>query len=90
MAVLQVRDIDDGLYDALRSLAKREHRSISQEVIFMIKSYLSRSKTNTSNATEEFLALSWEGDESADEIIEELRKQRTNSSRFGEDNAIFD
>jgi plasmid stability protein len=33
MAVLQVRDIDDGLYEALKTMAKNERRSISQEVL---------------------------------------------------------
>jgi len=33
MATLQVRDIDDRLYESIRNLAASEKRSISQEVI---------------------------------------------------------
>lgn len=75
MAILQVRDIDDSLYDALKTLAKKERRSISQEVIMMIESYISQPKTSAAEATEEFLNLSWKGDESADEIINDLKTQ---------------
>ncbi|HOF34148.1 MAG TPA: hypothetical protein PK624_01790 [Spirochaetota bacterium] len=41
MAILQVRDFDDGLYSSLKSMAKSENRSISQEVISIIEKYLS-------------------------------------------------
>jgi hypothetical protein len=33
MAILQVRDIDDHLYEALKSAASASNRSISQEVV---------------------------------------------------------
>jgi plasmid stability protein len=89
MAILQVRDIDDGLYEALKNLAKKERRSISQEVIMMIESYLSNPKRTALDATEEFLNLSWNGNESADEIINHIRMQRKNSSRFGNQNDLF-
>ena len=38
MATLQVRDIDDRLYKYLKTSAKLKNRSISQEVITIIKS----------------------------------------------------
>jgi len=90
MAVLQVRDIDDSLYEALKTLAKKERRSISQEVIMMIESYISSPKTTTVESTGEFLNLSWISDESADEIISDLRMQRRNSKRFENQNDLFD
>lgn len=90
MAVLQVRDIDDGLYEALKTMAKKERRSISQEVIMMIESYLSKSQSNASESTEEFLNLSWAGDESADEIISDLRKERKSGKRFEKNHDLFD
>ena len=65
MAVLQVRDIDDSLYEALKTLAKKERRSISQEVIMMIESYISNPKATSVESTEEFLNLSWISDETA-------------------------
>jgi hypothetical protein len=90
MAVLQVRDIDNSVYEALKTQAQRERRSISQEVIVMIESYLSSPKRASAEATEEFLNLSWSSDESADEIICDLRSKRKNSKRFQENNDIFD
>ena len=91
MAVLQVRDVDNSLYDALKTIAKKERRSISQEVIVMIESYLGNPKqTSTAAATEEFLNLSWQSDESADEIIGSIRKSRKNSKRFESQNDLFD
>ncbi|MCU0285652.1 MAG: antitoxin [Acidobacteria bacterium] len=87
MAILQVRDVDSSLYDALKTIAKKERRSISQEVIIMIESYLGNPKqTSTAAATEEFLNLSWEGSEPADEIIGSIRISRKNSKRFGSQN----
>ncbi len=37
MATLQVRDIDDRLYESLKTFANSEKRSISQEVIHIIE-----------------------------------------------------
>ena len=37
MAHLQVKDIDDKLYESLRNLASQEKRSISQEVIYILQ-----------------------------------------------------
>jgi hypothetical protein len=91
MAILQVRDVDDSLYEAVKTIAKKERRSISQEVIVMIESYIGNPKqTSAADATEEFLNLSWQGDESADEIIDNIRKYRKNSKRFGSQNGLFD
>jgi plasmid stability protein len=41
MAILQVRDIDDRLYDSLKQKAQINNRSISQEVISILETYLS-------------------------------------------------
>lgn len=40
MAILQVRDIPEELYENLTLTAKREHRSISQETIYLLKNAL--------------------------------------------------
>jgi len=75
MANLHVRDLDNSIYEAVKTIAQKEHRSISQEVIVMIESYLGNPKqTSAAEATEEFLNLSWQGDESADKIIDSIRK----------------
>ncbi|MFW5752185.1 MAG: FitA-like ribbon-helix-helix domain-containing protein [bacterium] len=92
MAILQVRDLDDRLYASLKSIAKRENRSISQEVIFIIEKYLSNPAVFKNNTTRDFLALSgaWEDERSADEIIDSIKRSRKNSGRFKKENAIFD
>jgi plasmid stability protein len=40
MAILQVRDVPDELYESLSAIAKIENRSISQETIFLLKNAL--------------------------------------------------
>ena len=90
MANLQVKDIDDSLYEALRALAKRENRSISQEVITIIKKYLANPAVLERNNTDEFLKLagSWEDDRTSEEIIRDIYKSRKSSNRFK--NGLFD
>ena len=92
MATLQVRDIDDRLYELLRSRAKQQHRSISQEVIHIIEDYLSRTKRVFLDQTEAFLELSgaWEGEESAEDILRVIREGRTDSIRFTKNSGVFD
>jgi len=91
MATLQVRDIDDRLYNFLKSSAKRQNRSLSQEVITILEEYLN-SSVHAKNSTLEFLSLTgaWKDEKSAEEIVKDLRKSRHQSSRFGTSNGIFD
>jgi hypothetical protein len=88
MANLQVKGIDDGLYEQLKKLATDENRSISQEIIFLVKTHLSLQKvfSSTPSPAEVLLQLSgsWEDSRQADEIITEIRKSRENSQRLAE------
>ncbi len=92
MANLQVKDIDERLYESLRHLASHEKRSISQEVVYILQKYLSQPNEFEANQTDAFLKLagSWKDDREADEIIADIRKGRRNSSRFGRENELFD
>ena len=92
MAVLQVRDIDDGLYENLKAIAKNDHRSISQEVVAILEEHLkSPQKGRRISQTDEFLALSWSGSETAEAIVKTARSQRRQSERFGaKKNDLFD
>jgi plasmid stability protein len=92
MANLQVRDIDDRLYESLRERATREKRSISQEVILILQKYLSRPNAYDVNPTDEFLSLSgsWKDQRTAEEIIGDIRSNRRRSTRFGSDGDVFD
>lgn len=91
MAILQFRDIDDRLYASLKAIAKRQNRSISQEVISILEKYLSNPAVYESNPTREFIALTgaWEDERGADEIIDSIKKHRKNSERFKKENVIF-
>ena len=92
MANLQVKDIDEKLYAALRRLAADERRSISQEVAFILEKYLSSKAKFDRNPTEAFLALSgaWVDERAAEEIAGDIRKSRNSSRRFGADHGLFD
>ena len=92
MAMLQVRDMDDRLYDRLRFAAKIENRSISQQVITILQNYFTSIPVKTKNATEEFLKLagSWEDSRTTDEIIDDIYSSRLNSTRFEALDGIFD
>jgi plasmid stability protein len=85
MANLQVRDIDDLLYKELKSRARGQHRSLSQEVVHIIEDYLSRPPVGSRTQTDLFLQLSgsWQGPETSGEIMKSIRKARVNSRRFG-------
>ena len=91
MANLQVRDMDDRLYDWLRQRSKLNNRSISQEVISMIEEYSCRRRdTICANAVEEFLNNTplFDDERSAEEICNDIASARKNSDRF--ENGIFD
>ncbi|MBU4319790.1 MAG: hypothetical protein Q8N12_07740 [Thermodesulfovibrionales bacterium] len=92
MAILQVRDIDDRLYSSLKDLAKSENRSLSQEVISILEKYLSNPSVFKNNPTKEFLSLSgsWDDERTADEIIDDIKRSRKKSKRFGIENVVFD
>lgn len=78
MANLQVKSIDEQLYQSLVIRAAIENRSISQQVIHILKSYLATPTSQHHQANEQFLALcgSWDDDKSAEQIADELRNER--------------
>ena len=84
MATLQVRSIDDKLYKALGQQAAMENRSISQEVIAILKAYLSSPKQEYKNATTNFLNMcgTWNDERNAEEIIQEIRNARNENDRY--------
>ena len=67
MANLQVKSIDDQLYKALGKRAAMENRSISQEVVHIIKAYLSMPTSKNAQMNNQFLDLcgEWEDEKSA-------------------------
>ncbi|MEW6593700.1 MAG: hypothetical protein AB1413_02395 [Thermodesulfobacteriota bacterium] len=86
MANLQVKGIDDSLYDQLKRQAATENRSVSQEIIYLVKTHLCAQKALRSTPTpaEVLLQLagSWEDPRPAEEIVAEIRDGRKNSQRL--------
>jgi len=83
MAILQIKGIDDALYARLRRMAAADNRSISQEVLHLIKEHLARQEGQpvaaTSARTLLALAGSWEDECGADEIAAGVRAARRNA-----------
>ncbi len=83
MSNLQIKGIDESLYTQIKELAVSEHRSISQQVLFLVKDYLAKGKllraTNTPAQVLLQLSGSWEDERAPDEIVAEIRRARKNS-----------
>lgn len=92
MPNLQIQNMAKSLYAELKNVARRENRSVTQEVIHILQRYLANPQIFDQNPTREFLALSgaYEDAHSSDEIVAEIRKSRKNSDRFKNSNGIFD
>lgn len=86
MANLQIKGMDDDLYARIKALAEFENRSVTQEVIFLVKSYLSNKQAfqRVKAPARVLLDLSgaWEDDRDADEIISQIRNARKNSQKL--------
>jgi hypothetical protein len=88
MANLQIKGIDDSLYGEIKLLAMAENRSVSQQVLYLVKHWLSHQKRIQVSDTpaEVLLQLSgsWQDDSSADEIIAEIKTARRNSDKLSQ------
>ncbi len=86
MANLQIKKIDDDLYEELKMLAASENRSVSQQVLHYIKFFISRKKiiSPVKSPAETLISLSgsWMDSRDADTIIADIRSNRKNSSEF--------
>ncbi len=88
MANLQIKGIDDRLYAQLRKLSAAQNRSISQEVIFLIKRYLGQNRkiSTIPSPAEKLIELSgsWLGNEEPEEILKRIKGGRKNSTKLSE------
>jgi len=88
MANLQIKGVDNAIYEELKKLAAAENRSISQQTLFLIKDYLAKKQRVRSLKTPVQVLLelagSWEGQESAEEIIAKIKMARRSSTRLRE------
>jgi plasmid stability protein len=83
MATLQVKGVDEDLYRALAARAKRDNRSISQEVVKLIRDFLARPDGSAEESTRAFLALcgSWNDARTARAIAEDIRRSRRSARK---------
>ena len=86
MANLQIKGMDDDLYKELKALAAMENRSVSQQVLYFLKFFLSRKKmlNSTKSPGEVLLALSgsWQDSKESEEIVANIRSARKNSKKL--------
>lgn len=86
MTTLQLEGIDSFFYDQIKQMAELEDRSVSQQIVHVVKEYLAKEKQirKTRSPADVLLELagSWQDSRDADEIISEIRSSRRNSTRF--------
>lgn len=86
MANLQIKNLDDRFYSQIKLLADSENRSISQQVIFLIKDYLAKKNGIAGMRTPAQVLLdlsgSWHDEKEADDIISGIKGNRSNSKKL--------
>jgi hypothetical protein len=88
MANLQIKGIKEELYAEIKKLASAENRSVSQQILFLVREYLGR-KNHLSTLklpAQVLLELSgsWQDDKGAEQIISEVKGTRINSKKLAE------
>jgi len=88
MANLQIKGIQDALYAEIKDIASAENRSVSQQILFLVKEYLARRKGFQALKTPAQVLLelsgSWEDEKSIEQIINEIKVARKNSRKLEE------
>jgi hypothetical protein len=88
MANLQIKGIQDALYAEIKDIASAENRSVSQQILFLVKEYLARRKGFQALKTPAQVLLelsgSWEDEKSIKQIIDEIKAVRKNSRKLEE------
>jgi len=86
MANLQFKGIDDNLYRQIKALAASENRSVSQQVLFLVKNHLLKSHQlrNIKTPAQVLLELSgsWKDDRAPEQIVKELKNGRKDSQKL--------
>ena len=88
MANLQIKGIDDGLYAQIKLMASRENRSISQQILFLVKTYMTKKHfvSNSKPPAQVLLELagSWKDPRPADQIVDDIRNARKSSKKLAD------
>ncbi len=88
MANLQIKGIKEELYAEIKKLASAENRSVSQQILFLVREYLGRKNylSTLKSPAQVLLELSgsWQDDKEAEQIIAEVKGARINSKKLAE------
>ena len=88
MANLQIKGVKEELYAEIKKLASAENRSVSQQILFLVREYLGRknhiSKLKSPAQVLLELSGSWQDDKGAEQIIAEIKGARMNSKKLAE------
>ncbi len=71
MATLNIKNLPDGLYKKLQARAKREHRSVAQQVIHLLTASLERPKPLSVLELDGLGAEVWRGIDAAAHVAAE-------------------
>ena len=88
MANLQIKGIDNELYEEIKKIAAEENRSVSQQTLFLLKDYLAKKPRVHASKTPAQVLLnlfgSWEDNQESAAIIARIKKARKNSKKLKE------
>ena len=88
MANLQIKGIEDLLYAEIKGLAAAENRSVSQQILFLVKEYMAKKNHLDTLKTPAQVLLelsgSWQDDREAEQIIAEIKRARKGSKKLAE------
>ncbi len=88
MSNLQIKGIDEELYGRIKEMANAENRSLSQQILFLVKKYLAKRKKIRSAKSPAQVLLdlsgSWDDEREPEEIIKEIKQNRRNSRKLEE------
>jgi hypothetical protein len=88
MSNLQIKGIDEDLYAQIKEMAHAENRSLSQQILYLVKEYMAKQKKIRAVETPAQVLLelsgSWNDDRGSEEIIKEIKMGRRNSRKLEE------
>ena len=86
MAILQIKGIPGEFYEQIKEMAGAENRSVSQQVLYLIKEHMAKGKAAKTIKTPAQVLLelagSWSDTKDAEQIVLELKKGRSNSKKL--------
>jgi hypothetical protein len=81
-----MKGIKDELYAQIKNLAASQNRSVSQQVLFLIKEHVSKKKHLDTIKTPAQVSLelsgSWEDNRKPEDIVKEIKRARKNSKKL--------